>query len=66
MDAQLLCSSHLICIYVSQNGSQECPLEFSHRLGILKAASVHLQNDLFELLLHGGTLARELESREKV
>ena len=54
MDAQFLCSFYLISICLSQNRGQECLLEFAYRSGILKAGSVHLQNDLFELFLHGG------------
>jgi hypothetical protein len=39
-------------------------LEFAYRSGILNAASVHLQNDLFELFLHGG-ISRGLRERKK-
>ena len=41
-------------------------MEFSYRLVILKAVSVHLQNDLFEFFLHGGNLAAEVQTRGKI
>ena len=58
MDAQSFCSSHLICIFLSQDGGEEHFVELAERLGILKAASVHLQNELFEIFLHGGISLR--------
>jgi hypothetical protein len=64
MDAQFLCSSNLICICLSQNRRQERLLELAYRFGILKAAFVHLQNDLFELFLQGGT-SRSHKTQEK-
>ena len=57
VNAQSLCSSHLIGIRLSQNRGQESPLEFPYRFGIPKAVSVHLQNESFELFLHGDLTA---------
>ena len=65
MDAQSFCSSHLICIFLSQGGGEEHLVELADRLGVLKAASIHLQNDLFEFFLHGG-LTAELEIEVKI
>jgi len=62
MDAQSFCSSHLICIFLSQDGNEEHLVELAERLGILKAASIHLQNDLFEFFLHGEISLQDLET----
>jgi hypothetical protein len=65
MDTQPLCSPHLIYILISQDRGQERPLKFAYRLGIWNTVSVHLQNDSFELLFHGGISLRNQTSGEK-
>ena len=66
MDAQFFGSSHLICIFLSQHGGEEYLVKLADRLGILKAASIHLQNDLFEFFLHGGTHSGVGNQRERL
>jgi len=52
----------LIAICLSQSDGEERLLELPNRLGIMKAASIHLQNDLFEFFLHGEISLQDLET----
>jgi hypothetical protein len=66
VDTQSLRSPALIYILLSQNRGQERPLEFPYRIGISKTVSIHLQNESFELLFHGGISLRSYMSEEKI
>ena len=65
MHPQFLRSPNLIRSLLSQNACNKDALELPHRFGILDAAPVHLQHELFELFFHGElslNIARSLEA----
>ena len=64
MHAQFPCRAALVSFVLVEHGQNEAFLEFTHALGIKNIASVHLQDECFQLIFHDESLfAQEFSLR---
>jgi hypothetical protein len=55
--SQFACGAALVAFVFLKNGQDKAFLELAHSLGIKNVASVHLQNQCFQLVFHDGSLS---------
>src|SRR5712671_5199616 len=63
MHSKLARGSALVALILLKNGEDEALLEFAHTFGVKDVALVHLQNECFQLIFHGGSLSRSISFR---